>query len=299
MPEVKQWVEKDEFIYFSKFDKKNWFNQFPLHEDDKQLVQTLTPRGTRMHTAMGYGHANGPHIGQNQSDKQAIESEVENKSKVIAWVDDDLMKHLRGSTRYDLIYCIRKYFLKCRKYDALLNPEKIFPFLTGLEFVGIQFQTYGQQLTESFKTNILQLKKPITVNDYQNFSGTTIFDAPFTPYYGIVMYWLHDLVKNLPTLKKAKAKKTKLIWNERAELAFDLIKKLLASTSIIYYVQKNGQILLRGDSCSVGMSSLMYQKQMDEFGDLVWRLCGVFSKQFPNHIINHHINIKEALAITW
>ena len=118
-------------------------------------------------------------------------------------------------------------------------------------------------------------------------------------YLAIILYWLHDLQRNLPTAKKATAKKTKLTWTKQANDAWEMLKELIKYARMIYYVTKDGQLLLRGDTCTIGMSSILYQLQLNEIGDLVWRICGYFSKQFPTHLINHHIWVKEGLTIAW
>ena len=55
---------------------------------------------------------------------------------LMAWIDDDIMKHLLGAEVPQLIGSVRKYFETVREYNALLNPEKLFVFITGVEYVG-------------------------------------------------------------------------------------------------------------------------------------------------------------------
>ena len=145
----------------------------------------------------------------------------------------------------------------------------------------------------------IALEKPITQNDLQNVTGSVQFIAPFTPYLAIVLYWLNDLQRNLPTAKKAKTKKTKLEWTKQAEDAWIMLKELIKNAKMIYYVTKEGQLLLRRDACTIGMSSILYQLQRNKDKIQVWRFCGFYSKQFPSHLINHHIWVKEGLTIAW
>ena len=39
--------------------------------------------------------------------------------------------------------------------------------------------------------------------------------------------------------------------------------------------------------------------QRNNNGISEWRICGFYSKQFPSHLINHHIWVKEGLTIAW
>ena len=118
-------MEKEPFMLLLKFDKKNWYYQIPLDKKDQQFTCTDMHNGKFIHTALGYGHGNGHSIGQDLSDKIAIKS-ITNWSDLMAWIDDDIMKHFHGSSVQDLINSVKKYFLTIREYNALLNPEKLF-----------------------------------------------------------------------------------------------------------------------------------------------------------------------------
>ena len=95
-----------------------------MDERDQQFTCTDMLNGKFIHTALGYGHGNGPAIRQDLSDTIAIKS-VTNWSDLMAWIDDDIMKHFHGSSVRDLIYSVKKYFQTVREYNALLNPEKL------------------------------------------------------------------------------------------------------------------------------------------------------------------------------
>ena len=268
IPQVTQWMEKAPFILLSKFDKKNWYYQIPLHKDDQQFTSTKMPNGRFIHTAFGYGHANGPATGQDLSDKIANES-IDEWNDMMAWIDDDIMKHLLGAGVPELIGSVRNYFLTVRKYNALLNPEKVFPFITGVEYVGFIYNNNGKEITKEYKTNLLSMEKPTTQHDLQNVLGSVQFIAPFTPYLAIVLYWLNQLQQKLPTAKRAQAKKTKLKWNPTAEEAWKMLKKLIKYAKMVYFVTHDGILLLRGDACSIAMANILYQWQKDKNGNRI------------------------------
>ena len=296
--QVTQWMEKEPFILLSKFDKKNWYYQIPLHEDDQQFTTTDMPNGKFIHTAFGYGHANGPATGQDLSDIIANKS-IDDWSDLMAWIDDDIMKHLMGAEVPQLIGSVRKYFETVREYNALLNPEKLFVFITGVEYVGFIYNNNGKSITKEYRTNLLAMEKPIAQNDLQNALGSVQFIAPFTPYLAIVLYWLNQLQQNLPTAKRVQTKKTKLKWNKTADEAWRMLKVLIKYTKMVYFVQQDGILLLRGDACSIAMANILYQLQKDVNNEKIWRICGYYSKQFPSHLINHRIWVKEGLTVAW
>ena len=268
IPDVTQWMEKTPFMLLSKFDKKNWYYQFPLDERDQQFTKTTIDGKEYIHTALGYGHANGPALGQDMSDRIAIES-IDDWNDMMAWIDDDIMKHLVDAEVPQLIGSVEKYFATCRKYHALLNPEKLFVFITGVEYVGFIFQTNGKEITKSYRAQLLSLEKPITQHDLQNVMGSVQFIAPFTPYLAIVLYWLNRLQQQLPVAKRAKAKKQKLQWDKQANDAWKMLKHLIKYAKMVYYVTKEGKLLLRGDACTIGMSNILYQLQQNGKGNLV------------------------------
>ena len=154
-------------------------------------------------------------------------------------------------------------------------------------------------MTKEYKANLLTMEKPITQNDLQNVLGSVQFIAPFTPYFAIVSQGLNALQQNLPAAKRTQAKKTKLKWNKMADTAGIMLKKLIKYAQMVYFVTKDGKLLLRGDTCTIAMANILYQLQKDTNNQLIWRICGYYSKQFPSHLINHHVWVKEGLTAAW
>ena len=101
---------------------------------------------------------------------------------------------------------------------------ELFVFITGVEYVGLIYNNNGKEITKEYKANLLIMETSITQNDLQNVMGSVQFIAPFTPYLAVVLYWLNSLQKNLPTAKRAQAKKTKLKWNKMADEAWIMLK---------------------------------------------------------------------------
>ena len=113
---------------------------------------------------------------------------------------------------------------------------------------------------------IRNLDSPKTLKQTRAFCGMVNFLSSFLPDLRRLLIPIYDLQKKLKKFK----------WTDKAEKAFDNIKKLLVNPPVLKAPAPDGLFRLESDTSQEGVGGTLLQKQGDE-----WVVIGYHSKRLP------------------
>ena len=74
----------------------------------------------------------------------------------------------------------------------------------------------------------------------------------------------------------------------------------IKNIGLLYHPTDDGTFLVQTDASTNAISGVLYQLQYDtKFKCKQWKLIEFYSKQIDQHLHNHHISVKECLAISY
>ena len=268
------------------FDFKNYFDCIPLHSDDWIFAVVSTPLGIRKMMHLSYGFKNAaPHA-------QRIMNELSMKVPyMMGYIDDGTLKHPLTWNTPRLINHLRILFTEALKYNLYFHPEKFWPFITAIDCVGFHRTLYGSRMTQRYTKKILALPKPHITADLRTAIGVYTYVARYIIKFAFFIYWLVQLVNKFED-------KARIKWTREADQAWDALKILVAESPILYAPDMSGTFCVSSDACSYAVGGVLYQKQKDEKGNLVWRMCDMYSQIMPKHLRDQHCKMQEAYGIT-
>ena len=141
--------------------------------------------------------------------------------------------------------------------------------------MGLEIQIQGDKVCYTplkDKCNAIRnLESPKTLRQTRAFCGMVNFPSSFFPNLQKLLIPIYDLQK--------KAKKFK--WMDKAEKAFNEIKKLLVSLPVLKAPTPEGLFRLECDTLREGVGGTLLQKQGDK-----WVVIGYHSKRLPKSAKN-------------
>ena len=162
-------------------------------------------------------------------------------------------------------------FKVLRKYGLKLSPHKCQFFKKKIVYMGLEFQIQGDKVCCTPLNDkcdaIRNLESPKTLRQTRAFCRMVNFLSSFLSNLHRVLIPIYDLQK--------KAKKFK--WTDKADKAFNEIKKLLISPPVLKAPTPDGLFQLKSDTLREGIGGTLLQKQGDE-----WVVIGYHSKDFLN-----------------
>ena len=134
---------------------------------------------------------------------------------------DDLASHSRMRMRHS--YHLRLVFERCRHYLVRLNPHKCIFCVKSGRLLGFIFSKEGIRFDPLKVEDILQSSPPRNIRHIQCLQGMENFLRRFVVNFS-------NLTRGFMCLLK---KDTTFCWDERAQESFDVLKRALASASVI------------------------------------------------------------------
>ena len=163
----------------------------------------------------------------------------------------------------DILKVLQKYGLKISQHKCQFFKKKI--VCMGLEFQVNDNKVCYTPLKDKCEA-IRNLDSPKTLKGMRAFCGMVNFLSSFLPDLRRLLIPIYDIQK--------KSKKFK--WTDKAEKAFNDIKKLLVNPLVLEAPTPNGLFRLESDTSKEGVGSTLLQKQGNE-----WVVIGYHSKRLP------------------
>ena len=163
----------------------------------------------------------------------------------------------------DLLKVLQKYGLK-------ISPNKCQFFKKKIVYMGLEFQVKDNKVCYTPLKDkceaIRNLDSPKTLKQTRAFCGMFNFLSSFLPNLTRLLIPIYDLQQKLKKFK----------WTDKAEKAFNDIKKLLVSPPVLKAPTPAGLFRLESNTSGKGVGSTLLQKQGNE-----WVVIGYHSERLP------------------
>ena len=127
--------------------------------------------------------------------------------------------------------------------------------------------------------------------EVQSFLGFTGYYCRFIPKFAQVAQPLHELTSG----ENAGKKKAAIKWDSRCQQAFDDLKALCTTVSILAYTDFSKPFKLHTDACGMGLGAVLYQTQKDSTEAVIAYASRSLSKA-ESHYPAHKL---EFLTLKW
>ncbi|CAL1384138.1 unnamed protein product [Linum trigynum] len=201
----------------SFLDMFSGYHQIPMAEEDRVKTAFMTPFGNFCYKVMAFGLKNAGATYQrmvNQVFQRQLGRNVE------VYVDDLIVKSKR---RLDHIRDLRETFETMRRFKLRLNPKKCVFLAEAGKFLGFMITRRGIEANPKQVEAILNLAPPRTPKEVQGLTGRLAALGRFIP---------RASDRGAPFFKTLK-KASKFRWTEECSSAFDDLKKLLTSPTVM------------------------------------------------------------------
>ena len=180
---------------------------------------------------------------------------------------DDTFIHSTAEEHMDDLLDLLKVL---RKYGLKISPHKCQFLKKKIVYMGLEFQVDNDKVCYTplkDKCEVIRnLDSPKTLKQMRAFCGMVNFLSSFLPNLRRLLIPIYDIQK--------KSKKFK--WTDKAEKAFNDIKKLLVNPSVLKAPTSDGLFRLESDTSREGVGSTLLQKQGNE-----WVVIGYHLKRLP------------------
>ena len=231
--------------YFSSMDLLQGFYQMPLPEHDRPKTAFKTTFGHFEFRVVAMGLCNAPSVFQRMMN--SIFRDQLNKS-VLIYLDDILVF---SKTLEEHIQHLQQVFDTIRKNQLSLKVNKCHFFQEELKFLGHIISKEGIKPDAEKVKVVLDWPTPVKQTDVRAFLGLTQYFRRFIRNYAAIAGPLTDLTKL--------EYKKRLIWNPRAEAAFQELKKILCTAPLLKVPDFSRPFTVVSDASLVGLGGVLLQ----------------------------------------
>ena len=247
VPRIDDTIDKfNEIKEFSTLDCFAGYYQVLLHESDRHKTAFTTPFGLFEYVRMPFGLCNAPATFQRLMD-QVLNGLI--GSFCLVYLDDVIVY---SKTKREHLEHLRIVFDRLRKNFLKLKRSKCHFMKQEVEYLG-HVLTRNGLLPQQSKLDILSnFPRPSSVTQLQSFIGLASYYRRFVNNFSKIASVLH---------KAASTKNKKLEWSEDCQTAFDILKKVITSDSILIFPDFTLLFRLETDACNYGVGAVLSQKK--------------------------------------
>ena len=261
--------------YVTKFDLLKGFWQIPLTDRAKEISAFVTPDGLYQYKIMPFGMKNSPATFQ-----RLINMIITGLDNCKAYIDDAIIY----SEEWDQqIKTIRDFFERLSKAKLTINLAKSELCHATLTFLG---HVVGQGQVKPVEAKVKAISDfpvPTCKRQLMRFLGMAGYYRKFCDNFSVIAEPLTNLL----------SKRTKFIWTNDCQKAFDILKALLKNEPVLLAPNFAKEFKLAVDASDTGAGSVL----MQEDGNGVDHPVSYFSKKFNKHQKNYSTIEKECLSL--
>lgn len=261
---------------FSSIDIFQAFLQIDLKKEDREITGFQTADRKYQYKRMPFGLKGSPITWQRFIMK--IVADLTSKG-VMAYMDD-IMLHSPSVDVHTKV--LIEIFKKMREHNLKLKISKTKLFCKELKYLGHVISEDGVKADPRNVEAITSFVRPKSIEKLQSFLGMSSYYRKFIHKYAQIARPLQELLK----------KDSNFVWNEKCEIAFELLKKLLTTAPVLCFPDftKTFYIIVDASFYAVGAYISNYKAPND-------RPIEYFSKSLNSAQINYATTHKELLAI--
>lgn len=230
--------------YFSVFDASCGFWSLKLDNESSKLTAFNTEFGIFCYLRMPFGISVASEVFQH-----ALQNLLSDIPNLVVYIDDILI-YAQTKEEHDKI--VAQFLEKAKLIGLKLNKTKIQFCQESVNFMGQVLSSQGLKPQESKIKTIQDMCPPTSVKELQRFFGVI-------NYLGKYIKNLSQETINLRTLLK---KNVPWHWNPNHQSEFENLKKLISSTPVLTYYDRNKQLTLSVDASQNSMGAvILHDKQ--------------------------------------
>ena len=211
---------------FSKLDANSGFWQLKLDEESSYLTTFISPFGRFRYLRLPYGISSAPEHFQRR-----VKEILEGLEGVVCLVDDIVVYGTNQAIHDDRL---RKVLHRLQENKVTLNAKKCQFSRKQINFLGQQIDSNGVHPDPGKVKAISEMDPPKNVGELRRFLGMVNQQSKFAP----------DLAEMTKPLRELLSKKNHWAWNEQQETAFERIKKILTSETVLAFYNLNSETVV-------------------------------------------------------
>ena len=263
---------------FSKLDLRSGYHQLSLAPESRYITTFATHEGLRRYKRLNFGTNSASEIFQH-----IISEQIRDIPGSIN-ISDDVI--LFGKTRQEHDHALHAVLGRLADSGLTISPEKCEFHKDSLTFFGLVFSAHGVSPDPAKVKAIHDARPPKSVGEVRSFLGMVTYCAKFIPNFS-------DITKPLRELTK---KDVRFQWKDEHDQAFQKVKELLTSDTVMAYFDKNKQSEITTDASPFGLSAILSQHTP---GRNDRRIVAYVSRSLTPVEQRYSQTEREALAIVW
>ena len=263
---------------FSKLDRRSGYHQLSLAPESRYITTFATHKGLRRFARLNFRTNSAGELFQ-----KVVGGQIRDIPNAMN-VSDDII--VFGKTKEVHDKALEAVFQQFNKMGLTFNKKKCEFSKSTLSFFGFVFSSAGVSPDPAKVQAIYDAPPPTSASGVRSFLGMATYCTKFIPNFSDVAMPLGELTK----------KNNRFVWGEQQQQAFQKMKDLLTSTTVMAYVDKNKQTELISDASPWGLSAILLQHTE---GQDDHKIVAFVSRSLSPVEQRYSQTEKEVLAIVW
>lgn len=266
-------------LLFTKLDLKDAYFHVELQEDVRHYTTFMTANGLMRFKRLPFGLSCAPELFQRVMERLLI-----NCKNIIVYLDDILIFALTLEELESLVADVKRVLIN---NNLTINEAKSVYNQTSVDFLGFKIDGSGILPTSNKISDIKNFENPKDTSEVRSFLGMLTFISPFIINFSHKTKPLRDLLKS----------KTKFVWNEEHQKAFDELKSAAENDLVKRgFFDEKDKTILYTDASPWGLGAVLVQAKVNSEE---WRIIACASKSLTTVECRYPQLHREALAIVW
>lgn len=229
--------------YFSTLDLMSGFHQVPLEENSRKYTAFSTYQGHYQYTRLPFGLNISPN-----SFQRMINIAMAGLTPEIAflYIDDIIVI---GCSQAHHLKNLKAVFQRLRDKNLKLNPEKCQFFKTEVTYLGHRISAQGIKPDSSKYEAIEHYPIPKNSDDVRRFVAFCNYYRRFVPNFANIATPLNKLLR----------KNAKFEWLENHQVAFETLKNILMSPTILQHPDFSKEFIISTDASNEACGAILSQ----------------------------------------
>ena len=234
-----------DMLWYSALDINSGYWQIPRAEEDKENTAFITKYGLFHFLRMPFGLSNA--LATFQRTMNLVLSGLI-WVNVIVYLDD---VNVIGKTFQENLANLRVVLARFHKYGLKLKPRKCVLFKRETAFLGRRVDSAGVHITDDHVKAVQEWPQPKNRKQVEQFLGFINYHRSFIP----------DLARITAPLYELTGPKAKWCWGEDHSKAFDKLKEVMTSMTVLGCPRAEDPFILDTDASDFAVGGVLSQVQ--------------------------------------